>query len=187
MEKKKKLTSQEFDSLIEKLKNRFDKINYIQSKVSWQTIETILSKQDKKCRALFQMEKTGGEPNLIKMNNETNQYTFCDCSQESPLARRSCCYDQEALDKRKNNKPLFNAIEFAKEIGAQLLDESQYRFLQTLAPFDLKTSSWILTPDDIRKLGGALFCERRYQHVFTFHNGAESYYSSRGFRCIIEI
>ena len=131
---------------------------------------------------LVEMERTGGEPDVVGRNEATGEIVFVDCSPESPLGRRSLCYDRKALDGRKENKPGGSALEFATAIGCELLDEGQYRALQALGGFDLKTSSWILTPEPIRTLGGALFCDRRYDTVFTYHNGAESYYAARGFR-----
>jgi hypothetical protein len=133
------------------------------------------------------MEETGGEPDVIGYDKKTDEYIFFDCSAESPKERRSICYDHEALEKRKEHKPADSAINMAKEMGIEILTEEQYRQLQQLGNFDTKTSSWIKTPAEIRKLGGALFCDRRYNHVFTYHNGAESYYAARGFRGSLRI
>jgi hypothetical protein len=133
------------------------------------------------------MEATGGEPDVIGFDKKSGSYTFCDCSPESPAGRRSACYDREALDSRKEAKPEHSAVEMAAEMGVDLLTEEQYRELQKLGDFDLKTSSWISTPADVRKLGGALFCDRRYGRVFVYHNGAQSYYAARGFRAAIRV
>ena len=133
------------------------------------------------------MERTGGEPDVIGRDSKTGEYIFCDCSAESPKDRRSLCYDREALDSRKENKPENSAVDVAAAMGIELLTEEQYRALQNLGKFDTKTSSWVKTPSDIRKLGGALFCDRRYNTVFVYHNGAESYYAARGFRCSLRV
>jgi hypothetical protein len=133
------------------------------------------------------MENTGGEPDVISYNKKTNEYTFVDCSKESPIGRRSLCYDGKALKSRKKNKPANSALDVAHSIGIKILDESEYRALQALGNFDMKTSSWIKTPESIRDLGGALFCDFRYNTVFVYHNGAESYYQSRGFRGLVKI
>lgn len=133
------------------------------------------------------MEETGGEPDVIGFDKKTGEYIFCDCAPESPAGRRSLCYDKEALDARKEHKPKDNAMDVAARMGIDILTEEAYRELQKLGEFDTKTSSWIKTPDPIRKLGGALFCDRRYDHVFVYHNGAESYYAARGFRGMLKI
>lgn len=138
-------------------------------------------------RSLHEMERTGGEPDVVEYDKKTGQYVFYDCSPESPDGRRSLCYDREALDSRKENKPAGSALELAAAMGIQLLTESQYRALQKLGAFDTKTSSWVETPAAIRKLGGALFCDRRYDHVFVYHNGASSYYAVRGFRGALRV
>ena len=137
--------------------------------------------------SLNEMERTGAEPDVIGRDNKTGEYVFCDCSAESPKGRRSLCYDREALDSRKENKPENNAVDMAAAMGIELLTEEQYRALQKLGKFDTKTSSWVKTPSDIRKLGGALFCDRRYDTVFVYHNGAESYYAGRGFRGLLRV
>jgi len=133
------------------------------------------------------MEESGGEPDVIGVDENTGEYIICDCSLESPKGRRSLCYDQKALDDRKENKPKGSVTEEAKKIGIKLLNEAEYIFLQSLDDFDIKTSSWIETPNEIRALGGALFCDKRYKHVFTYHNGAESYYAARGFRGLVKV
>jgi hypothetical protein len=150
--------------------------------LDWTMVEARLHADPGKLRALGEMERTGGEPDVIGFDQTTVQFIFCDCSPESPAGRRSLCYDRAALDARKENKPAGSAFDLATAIGATILTEAQYRHLQTLGQFDSKTSSWVETPAAIRKLGGALFCDRRYDTVFTYHNGADSYYAARGFR-----
>jgi hypothetical protein len=140
-----------------------------------------------KLKVLAEMERTGGEPDVIEYDRSTKEVTFCDCSAESPAGRRGLCYDREALDARKENKPAGNAVDMASAIGIELLTERKYRKLQELEAFDKKTSSWVETPSSIRKLGGAIFCDRRYDHVFVYHNGADSYYSARGFRGLVKV
>lgn len=137
--------------------------------------------------SLNEMERTGGEPDVVGRDKKTGEYLFFDCSAESPTGRRSICYDREALESRKEHKPKNSAIEMASAMGIELLNEEQYRELQKLGTFDMKTSSWVKTPSDIRELGGALFCDRRYGHVFTYHNGAQSYYAARGFRALLRV
>jgi hypothetical protein len=170
------------DDLIKTLKERFAKNMQRHVGIDWKSVEAKLVASPKKLQALNEMERTGGEPDVIGRDEITGEIIFCDCSPESPSHRRSICYDRQALDSRKENKPTGNAIEIASGIGIKILTEQQYRQLQTLGDFDKKTSSWIETPSEIRKLGGALFCDRRYDHVFVYHNGAESYYAARGFR-----
>ena len=150
--------------------------------IEWPVVEARLTASAAARKGLVAMEETGGEPDVIGTEAGTDRIVFCDCSAESPAGRRSLCYDKPALDARKENKPKGSAIETAKAMGIELLSEDQYRALQSLGEFDCKTSSWIATPDDVRKRGGALFCDRRYGRVFTYHNGAESYYAARGFR-----
>lgn len=170
-------------TLLATLKNRFEKNKGRHKGVDWAVVEEKLaSAKPKTLEALFAMEETGGEPDVIGYDKKTGEITFCDCSAESPKDRRSLCFDRKALDSRKENKPRGNAVEMATSIGIELLDEQQYRALQELGEFDLKTSSWIKTPANIRSLGGALFCDRRFGQVFVYHNGAESYYAARGFR-----
>ncbi|MBN8217909.1 MAG: DUF4256 domain-containing protein [Spirochaetes bacterium] len=173
--------------LLEILKARFHSQPHLHKDMPWEKIEERIAHNPKALKALQNMEGSDGEPDVIGFDEARNEYLFCDCSAESPAARRSACYDQKALESRKENKPKCSAMERAKEMGIELLSEGQYRDLQKLAPFDLKTSSWVKTPDSIRKLGGALFCDRRYDHVFTYHNGADSYFASRGFRGILRV
>ena len=155
--------------------------------VDWIAVEKRLEGAPVKLWSLNEMERSGGEPDVVNLGKKTNDYTFFDCSQESPKGRRSVCYDREALDARKENKPKSSAMEMAEAMGVDILTEDEYRGLQNLEEFDTKTSSWIITPDAIRKLGGALFCDRRYDHVFVYHNGAESYYAARGFRSVLRV
>lgn len=173
--------------ILEVLKIRFEKNLTRHKLLSWSAVESKLGKNPQKLKVLAQMEETGGEPDVIGFDKKTNEYLFCDCSQESPSGRRSLCYDKEALNSRKEHKPKNSALEMAKSIGLELLDEEQYRLLQTFGDFDTKTSSWIKTPSKIRNLGGALFCDKRYDTVFLYHNGAESYYANRGFRGLIRV
>src|SRR5437773_7405973 len=150
--------------------------------LEWAQVQAKLAANAEKLWSLHEMERTGGEPDVVGLDKKTGEYIFNDCSAESPKGRRSLCYDREALESRKENKPEGNAIDVAAAIGIELLTEEQYRELQKLGEFDTKTSSWVETPSDIRKLSGALFCDRRYDTVFVYHNGAESYYAARGFR-----
>ncbi len=168
--------------MIELLKNRFNENMIRHPDLSWETVEARLRDHADLLEILKRMEESGGEPDTIGFDDETGRLVFCDCSKESPAGRRSLCYDDEALRKRAKNPPAGSAVHQAEETGVRLMTEALYRRLQTLGEFDLKTSSWIETPDVIRRLGGALFCERRYGAVFTFHNGADSYYSVRGWR-----
>lgn len=184
----KTLTGQQQQEFIAKLKSRFIEHINRHPKIEWVDIQKRLEENPQKLWSLFRMEETGGEPDVIGFNNNTNEYLFCDCALESPKGRRSICYDREALESRDlNSQPTNTVIDMAEEMGIEVLTEEQYRHLQTLGTFDLKTSSWILTPKEIRNLGGALFCDRRYNHVFVYHNGAQSYYASRGFRGILKI
>ncbi len=180
----KKLTSAQQDSLFSVLKVRFEKNKNRHPGLEWAKVQARLdsSAGREKLWSLSEMERTGGEPDVIGFDNKTDEYIFYDCSAESPNARRSLCYDREALDSRKENKPKDNALDMAAAMGIEVLSEEQYRTLQKLGNFDTKTSSWIKTPAGIRKLGGAIFCDRRYDTVFVYHNGAESYYAARGFR-----
>ena len=150
--------------------------------LQWAQVEAKLQANAEKLRSIREMERTGGEPDVVGRDKETGQYIFYDCSAESPKDRRSLCYDREALEGRKENKPKGNAIDMATAMGIELLSEEQYREMQRLGEFDTKTSSWVKTPSKVRKLGGALFCDRRFDTVFVYHNGAESYYAARGFR-----
>jgi len=164
------------------LKARFEKNMSRHKGLEWAKVQAKLESSIEKLRSLNEMERTGGEPDVVGHDGKTGEYIFYDCSAESPQGRRSFCYDREALESRKENKPKNNAIDMAAAIGVEILTEEQYRELQKLGNFDTKTSSWVKTPSAIRKLGGALFCDRRYNTVFVYHNGAESYYAARGFR-----
>lgn len=177
-----KLSQAERDDLISILKSRFEKNMSRHKGLEWAKIQAKLESAPEKLRALHQMESTGGEPDVVGFDERSGEFIFFDCSAENPKGRRSVCYDPEALASRKEHKPKDSAVNMANEMGVELLTEEQYRDLQKLGEFDLKTSSWIKTPDNIRKLGGALFCDRRYDTVFTYHNGAESYYAARGWR-----
>jgi len=179
---KKNLTPDQTQELLNKLRARFAKNTNRHPDLEWEKIQAKLETNMEKLWSLNEMEQTGGEPDVIGYDGETEEYIFCDCSAESPAGRRSICYDQEALDSRKENKPGDSAINLATEMGIDLLTEQQYRELQKFGKFDTKTSSWIITPPEIRKLGGALFCDRRYDTVFVYHNGASSYYAARAFR-----
>jgi hypothetical protein len=187
---KKKLSSKQREELIQVLKIRFEKnTSPAKSGMNWSDIQVKLDSKssDEKLWSLNEMERTGGEPDVVGYDKKTDEYIFYDCSVESPKGRRSVCYDHEALKSRKEHKPKHSATVMAAEMGIDILSEEQYRELQELGSFDTKTSSWVKTPPAIRKLGGALFCDRRYGHVFTYHNGAESYYAARGFRGSIRI
>ena len=179
---KKKLSSAQREELFKTLKARFEKNMKRHKGVEWAKVQGKLEANDEKLWSIYEMEETGGEPDVVSHDQKTGEYIFYDCSAESPKARRSICFDHEALEARKEHKPENSAIEMATDMGIELLTEDQYRELQSLGNFDTKTSSWIVTPANIRKLGGALFCDRRYDTVFVYHNGAESYYAARGFR-----
>ena len=184
---KKELLTEQREELFRVLKVRFEK-NMIRHKgIEWVKVEAKLKANQKKLWSLNEMEATGGEPDVVGQDKKTDEYIFYDCAEESPKGRRSFCYDREALDSRKEHKPANNVIDMASAIGIELLTEEQYRELQKLGKFDLKTSSWVKTPTVIRKLGGAIFCDRRYDNVFTYHNGADSYYAARGFRGSLRI
>jgi len=170
------------EELLAMLEARFEKNMNRHQGLDWAKVRAKLEANTEKLRSLHEMESTGGEPDVVKYDKKTSEYIFYDCSAESPDGRRSLCYDREALDARKEHKPKDSALDMAAAMGIELLTEEQYRALQRLGAFDTKTSSWIKTPSDIRKLGGALFADRRYNTVFVYHNGAESYYASRGFR-----
>lgn len=178
----KKLSVSHSKELLVKLKTRFEKNKQRHKGIDWAAVESQLLAKPYKCWSLYAMEESGGEPDVVSMDKKTGAITFYDCAAESPKERRSFCYDHEALEKRKEHKPKDSAVNMAAEMGITILSEEEYRFLQTLGEFDLKTSSWIHTPEKIRKLGGALFCDRRFDTVFVYHNGAESYYAARGFR-----
>jgi hypothetical protein len=184
---KKQLSPEQRKELLRTLKARFEKNMNRHKGLEWAGVQAKLEANPEKLWSLDEMEKTGGEPDVVSHNKKTGEYVFYDCSAESPKGRRSLCYDREALDSRKEHKPENNAIELAASIGIELLTEEQYRELQKLGNFDLKTSSWVMTPSPIRKLGGALFCDRRYDTVFVYHNGAESYYAARGFRGSLKV
>jgi len=175
------------EDLLNTLKTRFEQNMKRHKSLDWSKIQAKLEASSEKLRSVSEMEETGGEPDVIGHDKKTGEYIFCDCSQESPKERRSLGYDREALQSRKEAKPKNNAIDVAAAVGIELLTEDQYRELQKLGAFDTKTSSWVKTPPEIRKLGGALFCDRRYDTVFTYHNGAESYYAARGFRGSLRI
>src|SRR5260221_6351859 len=179
---KKELSSEHRNELLNELKTRFEK-NMIRHKgIEWAKVQAKLEANTEKLWSLNEMERTDGEPDVVGYDARTDEYIFYDCSAESPKGRRSVCYDRKALESRKEHKPKNSAIDMAGAMGIELLSEEQCRELQKLANFDTKTSSWVQTPSDIRKLGGALFCDRRYNHVFVYHNGAESYYGARAFR-----
>jgi len=182
MENKKELTSVQLEELIKALKDRFEKNINRHKDIEWASVQAKLEAHPEKLWSLSEMGKTGGEPDVVDQDKTTGEYIFHDCSPESPKGRRSICYDREALESRKEHKPENNALDMAANMGIELLTEEQYRELQKLGNFDMKTSSWVKTPSEIRKLGGAIFCDRRYDHVFVYHNGAESYYGVRGFR-----
>lgn len=179
---KNKLTSNQTEELLSLLKERFDKNKSRHKGIDWGKVQAKLEKNPDKLWSLNEMEITGGEPDVVAHDKKTGEYIFMDCSPETPGGRRSVCYDKKALDSRKEHKPKNNAMDMADVMGIEILSEEEYRELQQLGKFDTKTSSWIETPADIRKLGGALFCDRRYDTVFVYHNGAESYYAVRGFR-----
>ncbi|WP_193212800.1 DUF4256 domain-containing protein [Luteolibacter marinus] len=186
-EQKKELSREQREELLSTLEARFGKNMQRHQGLAWAAVQARLAAQAGKLWSLFGMESTGGEPDVVGLDRESGEYLFFDCSAESPKGRRSICYDREGLESRKEHKPANNAIDMAEAMGVELLTESQYRSLQELGEFDLKTSSWVKTPDDIRKLGGALFCDRRFGHVFTYHNGAQSYYSARAFRGVLKV
>ena len=176
------LSKKQREELLKALKARFEKNMNRHKGLEWPRVQAKLEANAEKLWSLNEMERTGGEPDVVGNDKKTGEYVFYDCSEESPKARRSLCYDREALDSRKENKPKGNAIDMAAALGIEPLTEEQYRELQKLGNFDTKTSSWVKTPSSVRKLGGALFCDRRFDTVFLYHNGAESYYAARGFR-----
>ncbi len=179
---KKDLPPEQLEELLRVWKARFETYRNRHKGLEWAQVQAKLKANPERVWSLNEMERTGGEPDVIGHDKKTGEYIVCDCSAESPIGRRSLCYDREALESRKENKPQGSALDMAAAIGIELLTEAQYRDLQKLGKFDTKTSSWVKTPSEIRKLGGALFCDRRYDTVFLYHNGAESYYAARGFR-----
>ena len=181
------MTAKQREELLRTLKTRFEKNMTRHAGLEWARVEARLEASPDKLRSLYEMEETGGEPDVVAHERGTGEYSFYDCSAESPKGRRSICYDGEAQRSRKEHPPKNNAIEMAAAMGIELLTEQQYRELQKLGAFDTKTSSWVKTPSDIRGLGGALFCDRRYDTVFVYHNGAESYYAARGFRGLLRV
>lgn len=183
----KDLLPEQREQLLQTLQARFEKNMNRHPELTWAKVQVKLEAQPDKLWSLHEMERTGGEPDVIGYDEQTNQFLFVDCSAESPKGRRSVCYDHEALESRKQHKPEDSAMNMAVAMGIELLTEEQYRELQKLGKFDLKTSSWVQTPASIRKLGGALFCDRRYDTVFVYHNGAESYYGARGFRGMLKV
>ncbi|MBP1224535.1 DUF4256 domain-containing protein [Flavobacterium sp. 1355] len=182
-----KLSADQQDALLKVLQIRFEKNMQRHEGLDWNKIQSKLEANPEKLWSLDEMERTEGEPDVIGFDKKTNEYLFADCSAESPKGRRSVCYDHEALEKRKEHKPQNSAINMAEEMGIEILNEEQYRQLQQLGKFDAKTSSWIKTPSEIRKLGGAVFCDFRYNTVFLYHNGADSYYAARGFRGLLRL
>jgi len=185
--RKRELSLERKGELLEVLRVRFEHNLNRHQELEWANVQTKLEANPEKLWSLNEMEITGGEPDVIRHDKKTDLYIFCDCSPESPKGRRNVCYDRQAQESRKEHKPGNNAIDMAAAMGIELLTEEQYRELQKLGNFDTKTSSWVKTPANIRKLGGAIFCDRRYDTVFTYHNGAETYYSSRGFRGLLTV
>lgn len=183
----KELSLEQRDDLFRVLKDRFEKNMNRHNGIEWAKVQAKLEANTEIQWSLNEMERTGGEPDVVDYDEKKDEYIFYDCSAESPKGRRSICYDREALESRKNHKPENNVIDMANAMGIELLTEEQYRELQKIGNFDMKTSSWVQTPSDIRELGGALFCDRRFGHVFVYHNGAESYYAARGFRGSLKV
>ncbi|NHC39789.1 DUF4256 domain-containing protein [Bacillus sp. MM2020_1] len=179
---KRMLSPEQHEEILRTLKARFEKNMNRHKELEWAKVQARLETSTEKLWSLNEMERTGGEPDVIDHDKQASEYIFYDCSAESPKGRRSVCYDREALESRKEHKPKNNALDMAADMGIEILTEDQYREMQRLGNFDTKTSSWVKTPDNIRKLGGAIFCDRRYDTVFVYHNGAESYYAARGFR-----
>lgn len=185
--KKQELSSKLSKELLTNLNERFLKNTDRHKGLEWSKIQTKLEANSQKMWSLYEMERTGGEPDVVEFDKKTGEFIFYDCAAESPSGRRSLCYDDDALQSRKENKPKNSAVKMATEMGIELLTEDQYRTLQELGPFDRKTSSWVKTPKKIRELGGAIFCDRRYDTIFMYHNGAESYYAARGFRASLRV
>lgn len=181
------LSTKDQEKLLSTLKPRFEKNMHRHRGTDWARVLAKLEKNPSKMWSLNEMERTGGEPDVVAFNKNSDEYIFCDCSPESPKGRRSLCYDRQALEERKEFKPRNSAIDMAAEMGIEILTEEQYRELQNLGNFDSKTSSWVKTPEEIRKHGGAIFMDFRYNHVFVYHNGAQSYYASRGFRGLLQV
>jgi hypothetical protein len=184
---KKELSTKQREELLKTLKARFEKNMNRHKDIEWAKVHAKLQANTEKLWSLNAMEETGGEPDVVSYDKKTGEYIFYDCSAESPKDRRSICYDHEALEKRKEHKPKDSAINMADDMGIEILSEEEYRSLQKLGNFDTKTSSWVKTPSEIRKLGGAVFCDRRYDTVFLYHNGADSYYAARGFRGSLKV
>ncbi len=182
-----KLPAQQLKELLSILKTRFNKNMQRHKGIVWESVEAKLIKSPEKLYTLNEMEQTGGEPDVVSYDKKSDTFIFFDCAPESPKGRRSICYDPEALESRKEFKPAHSAIGIAEEMGVEILTEEQYQFLQSLGDFDTKTSSWLKTPEAIRKLGGAIFGDKRYKHVFIYHNGAESYYAGRSFRGCLKV
>jgi hypothetical protein len=187
MESKNTLPPQEIEVLMKTLKKRFENNLHRHKKLEWNNIQEKLEANPEKLWSLNQMEKTGGEPDVVDYDEKANEYVFCDCSPESPKERRSLCYDREALESRKKYPPKTSAMDMAAEMGIEILNEVQYEHLQSLENFDKKTSSWLKTPDEVRRLGGAIFGDFRFGRVFIYHNGADSYYGARGFRALLRL
>ena len=184
---KRELSTKQREELLKTLKSRFEKHKNRRKGIDWTQVQAKLEANTEKLWSLNEMERTGGEPDVVGFVQKTGEFIFYDCSVESPKDRRSLCYDRQAWESRKEHKPANNVIDVADAMGIELLTEEQYRELQKLGEFDLKTSSWVKTPVEIRKLGGAIFCDRRYDTVFTYHNGADSYYAARGFRGLLRV
>ena len=181
------LTAEQCNELLSVLKSRFENNMNRHQGLAWTAVQTRLEADPDKLWSINEMERTGGEPDVVGQDNPSGEFIFIDCAAESPSGRRSLCYDREALDSRKENKPENSAVDLADEMGIELLSEEQYRDLQKLGKFDTKTSSWLKTPPEIRKLGGAIFADFRYGQVFVYHNGAPSYYAARGFRGLLRV
>ncbi|WP_078552091.1 DUF4256 domain-containing protein [Bacillus alkalicellulosilyticus] len=181
------ISLEQHEELLTILKERFEKNMERHETLEWLNVQTKLEGNPKKMWSLYEMESTGGEPDVVGYDKKTDEYIFVDCSKESPKGRRSVCYDREALESRKKHKPENSVMDMIEAMGIELLTEEQYRELQKLGNFDMKTSSWVKTPENIRTLGGAIFCDRRYDMVFMYHNGADSYYGSRGFRGLLRV
>lgn len=187
MPKAKEVAAGQRDALLKTLNARFDAHMHRHPGLQWKAVQARLGSSGAALRSLNEMEQSGGEPDVVVLDASTGEMTFVDCAAQSPAGRRSVCYDRAALDARKENKPKNSAVEMAAAMGARLLTVEEYQRLQRLEAFDTKTSSWVETPPPIRKLGGALFCDRRYDTVFVYHNGADSYYAARGFRCLLKV